>query len=83
MSVRALNIYVGDATRVSWLGLDEASEQKTEKTQKAYHTPSSLENPLKDWSSISKLLPFVGEGSTSCRRKPTKRRTRRKVMMAG
>ena len=73
---------MGDATRVSWLGLDEVLEQSTEKSQQAYQRPSVLENPLKDWSSISKFLTFMRNGNSSGQRKPTKRRIR-KVMMAG
>ena len=72
---------MGDATRVSWLGLDEVLEQSTEKSQQAYQRPV-LENPLKDWSSISKFLTFMRNGNSSGQRKPTKRRIR-KVMMAG
>lgn len=85
-ALRALNIYIGDATRVAWLGLDVVPEQKTENSQQAYRRPSLMtENPFKDWSSASKMFPFSlfdNEKSSASHRTPTRRKVKRKVMVA-
>ncbi|MCO5550475.1 hypothetical protein L7F22_003962 [Adiantum nelumboides] len=71
--LRALNIYVGDASRVSWLGLDVTAEQTAEIGQQAYRRPSlpSL-NQLESMLKFDNLLPKA----------PSRRKVKRRVLVA-
>lgn len=81
-ALRALNIYVGDATRVAWLGLDSMSQQERDVSQQAYRRPSVMsENPLKNWSSVSKLVQLGP--SLDYSKRPTRRRVKQKVVVDG
>lgn len=84
---RVLNIYIGDATRLAWLGLDVVSELKNESFQSAYHRPSfATEGRSGGWS-FSKIFPlsFLDRlkdlsNKQSSSRAPARRKVRRKVM---
>ncbi|KAH7426030.1 hypothetical protein KP509_11G081900 [Ceratopteris richardii] len=70
--MRALNIYVGDFSRVSWLGLDVIPEQNKESIQQAYRRPS-----LPSLDQLGGMLNF--NQSPKAR---SKRKVKRKVVMA-
>lgn len=82
-ALRALNIYIGDATRVSWLGLDLIPEQNAESSQPAYRRPSlTSANLLDGWFKVDKKLPFGLFDSDSKPRALTRRKVKRRVLVA-
>eukprot|EP00250_Pteridium_aquilinum_P005022 c15185_g1_i1 orf=381-1931(-) len=72
--LRALNIYVGDASRVSWLGLDVAAEQNPESSQQAYRRPS-----LPSLSQLEGMLKF---DNMLPKAPTTRRKVKRRVLVA-
>lgn len=71
--LRALNVYLGDTSRVSWLGLDAAADQNSERVQQAYRRPSLPSfNQLEGMLKFDNMLPKA----------PTRRKVKRRVLAA-